>query len=377
MALKPDLVEFPDLSHRAFQHPLDERATAILRKVRGVDSLMKFVSQKAFEQLLNYENMSSRLLVGPEQYPSIFNQYVRMAKILDVRKRPKLYIETRPDINAVSFGLEDYSIILYSGLIDIMDEDELLAVLAHELGHVKCEHQLYITMAWVLSTFGDQLISQLGSLDIPGLGFLLSTASFGVKLGLIDWNRKAKFSCDRAALLATQNPDKVASCLAKLAGFSSKYAEELNLDDVEKQAEHYQEIATDSKLVRLFALQSMMDATHPCPVLRVKEIRRWSKSEEYRQILDGKYKTLKPLSSSAGWEHVVIGTPRARECPNQRCKFPNDEDFLFCLVCGTNVRSGQLLCSQSRDAVQDDWNLCMQCGARLVPEMLDLPEIGN
>ena len=372
MPLRTSLVEFPDLSHLAFQHPADQRATSALRKVRGLDRVIKFASQKGIEQLFHYENISSKLRVNASQYPSIYKQFVRMAQILDVKKLPSLYIQTTPTINAFAAGVENYSIVLCSGLMDIMDEDELLAILGHELGHVKCEHQLYKTTASVLTLFGDLVISQASALAIPGLEFVLSAASGGVKFAIMDWNRKAELSCDRAALLVTQNEEKVASALAKLGGYSSKYADELNLDEAERQAELYEELGTDSILMKLLKLQAMMQATHPYPVVRVKEIRQWAKSAEYQEILKGNYKTFKPLLAAEGWQNVMVGTLRAKECPNSKCKYPNDDDFTFCINCQTNIRSGQLICSKCHKAVDDDWNICMLCGFRLKPQ--ELPE---
>jgi Zn-dependent protease with chaperone function len=372
MPLGTNLVEFPHLSHQAFQHPADLRATAALRKVRGLDKVIKFASQKAIEQLFHFENISSRLRVNANQYPSIHKQFVRMAQILDVKKLPSLYIETTPTINAFAAGVENYSIVLCSGLMDIMDEDELLAILGHELGHVKCEHQLYKTTASVLTLFGDLVISQAGSLGIPGVEFLLSAASGGVKFAIMDWNRKAELSCDRAALLVTQNEEKVASALAKLGGYSSKYADELNLDEAERQAELYQELGTDSVFMKLLKLQAMMKATHPYPVVRVKEIRQWARSSEYQDILNGNYKSFKALLAAGFWQDVIVGTLRGKECPNAKCKYPNDDDFTFCLNCQTNIRSAQLICSKCCKGVDDDWNVCMTCGFRLKPQ--ELPE---
>lgn len=370
MALKTDRVQFPDLSHLAFQHPFDGQATETLRKVPGLPRLIKFVSEKSLEQVFNYGNISSKIRVSAKQYPSIYKQYVRMAQVLDVRKLPSLYIETTPTINAFAAGIENYSIVLCSGLIDIMDEDELMAILGHELGHVKCEHQLYKTTAAVLTVLGSSLAAQTG---IPGVEFILSAGRVGLNMALMDWSRKAELSCDRAALLAIQDVDKVASALAKLAGFSSKYAGELNLDEVEHQADLCHELGSDSLFVKLVKLQSMMDATHPYPVFRVKEIRTWAKSEEYSQILAGNYRRFTPVLTEGVWSNLTIGTPRAKECPNPKCKYPCDEDYIFCPKCQSNVRAGTIICSECRKPVELDWVFCMTCRHPLSIR-LELPE---
>jgi len=373
MTLKPNLINFPDLSHHAFQHPLDSQATAKLAKVPGLPKVIKFISQKSVEQMLHYSNIAGKIRVSERQYPSLYKQYLRMAEVLDVRKLPSLYIETTPTINAFAAGIDNYSIVLCSGLIDIMDEDELLAILGHELGHVKCEHQLYKTTAMVLTGFGGTVLSQLSQTGIPGVEFFVSAGRLGVEFAIMDWNRKAELSCDRAALLATQDVDVVARALAKLGGFSRRYEAELDLDEVENQANLYAELGADSLFMKLLKLQSMMEATHPYPVVRVKEIRAWAKSEEYEQIIKGTYKKFTPKLTVAGWQDLTILTPRARECPNPKCKYPCDENFTFCPSCQTNVRTGLLICGKCRHPVESDWTFCMSCAHSLqVTE--ELPE---
>jgi Zn-dependent protease with chaperone function len=286
MALRPDLRDFPDLSHHAFQHDWDSQATAALKQVPGLPRVIRFISENGFEPFLSYANISSRLRVNAEQYPSLYRPFVRMAQVLDVRRLPSLYIETTPTINAFAMGIENYSIVLCSGLIDIMDEDELMAVLGHELGHVKCEHQLYKTMVYLLTTFGDAILQQA---KVPGLDLVLNAGRIGLEFALMDWSRKAELSCDRAALLATQNVDGVASSLAKLAGFSRKYISELNLDEVENQSQACRDLSNENLMIRLMQLQSMRTQSHPYPVLRVKEIRSWARSEGYERIVGGTY----------------------------------------------------------------------------------------
>jgi len=362
MVLRSDLKEFPELSHHAFQHAWDSQATATLRQVPGLSRVVRFISENGSEPFLNYENISSRLRVNAQQYPSLYRQYVRMAQVLDVRKLPALYIETTPTINAFAMGIENYSIVLCSGLVDVMDEVELLAILGHELGHVKCEHQLYKTVAYLVTTFGDAILSQA---KIPGIDLVLSAGRLGLEFALMDWSRKAELSCDRAALLATQDADAVASALAKLAGFSRKYASELNLDEVEHQSEAYRELGNESIMIKMMQLQTMRSQTHPYPVVRVKEIRHWARSVEYDSILAGNYRRHAAVLQGGAWQNVTIESPRARECA--KCKYPCNEDYLFCPSCQSNTRVGRLLCGKCRKPVEQTWSACMGCGSWLTP----------
>lgn len=287
-----------------------------------------------------------------------------------MRKLPSLYIETTPTINAYAMGIANYSIVLCSGLIDTLDEPELMAILGHELGHVKCEHQLYKTMAYLITTFGDAVFSQA---KIPGIDLVLSASRIGLEFALMDWSRKAELSCDRAALLATQNVSTVATALAKLAGYSHRYAAELSLDETEQQYESYHELGNDSLLLKLIRLRAMMTETHPYPVVRVKQIRAWAKSEEYQRILSGKYRRSQPeLPSDGCWRNVRVETPRGRSCT--KCNYPCAEDFAFRSACQTSVREAPLICSRCRQLVDANWAACISCGSWLTHTHTAIPE---
>lgn len=360
MALRDDLREFPGLPRQAFQHPLDIQAASALKNVPGLPQFVKFVSEKLFEQVQRYENISSHLRVNERQYPSLYRQFLRMAQVLDVKKLPALFISTTPEINAYAMGVENYAVVLCSGLLDILEEDELLAIMGHELGHVKCEHQLYNTMANWLRFGGEGVVSQA---KIPGLDLLLSAGKIGIEFALMDWSRKAELSCDRAAALATQNPEAVASALAKLGGFSRKYAHELNLDEVEAQCADYRDLSDDSFVVKLLKLRTMISQTHPYPVVRVREVRVWSKSVEYADIVSGRYRALPALGGKARDEDFLIETPRAHRCPS--CQRLSPEDATFCSSCQANVRGGQLVCSKCREPAEVSWAACVGCGSWL------------
>lgn len=359
MPISNEVREFPEISYHAFQHPKDSQATATLRKVPGLPRVLQYISEKSIEKEMLHQSISSRLRINAKQYPSIYKQFLKMAQVLDVKKLPALYIETTPTINAYAMGMENYSIVLCSGLIDIMDEDELMAILGHELGHVKCEHQLYKTLAHFMATFGVIIFSQA---KIPGVELFLNAGRIGIEYALADWSRKAELSCDRAALLATQDVDAVAGALTKLAGYSRKYAEELNIDAVEEQADYLEDLQNESLLVKLMKIQTLTQQTHPDTVVRVKEIRRWAKSDEYRQILEGNYKKLRPQLSSAAMQRIILETPRGKRCPNVNCNCPCNEDSVFCPNCGSNVRNGMLICGQCNFDVQDTWAACANCG---------------
>ena len=55
-----------------------------------------------------------------------------------------MYADPRPQ--AMALGIDHPFVVVNSGMIDLLDEDELRFVLGHELGHVLSGHALYTTM---------------------------------------------------------------------------------------------------------------------------------------------------------------------------------------------------------------------------------------
>ena len=101
---------------------------------------------------------------------------------------------------------------------------------------------------------------------------------------MLEWLRCAEFTCDRAALLATQNPRVVMSVLMKLAGGSPTLAPQLNLDAFIAQARAYDDVS-NSELGELLKSAQTAQLTHPVPVLRAREIDRWASSQTYQSLL--------------------------------------------------------------------------------------------
>ena len=125
----PELREFKDLSPIAFQHPLDIQATTNLKKVPLLTPLLKLISSNIFEKQMHLMSISNAVRLGPNQGASIYQKFTKAAEILDLPELPEIYVSNRYVINAYAFGIKNYQITLFSGLIDTLNEDELMAVI--------------------------------------------------------------------------------------------------------------------------------------------------------------------------------------------------------------------------------------------------------
>ena len=268
-----------------FRHPLDLQATNTLKQVPGVDIAIRSVLGSVAEQFFYLNNIASSVLVGEKQLPDLYKLLIEACKILDLEP-PQLYVQQNPTPNAYTFAMRGKQpfVVLHTSLIEMLTPEEVQAVIAHELGHLKCEHGVYLTMVNLLVLAANML---------PPWGTVLAQS---LQDQMLQWVRCAEFSCDRAALLAIQDPKVVMSVLMKLAGGSPTLAPKLNLDAFIEQAKAYDSIGADSLGEMLQAAQTAQ-LTHPVPVIRAREIYRWANSVEYQGILDKR----QPTQDKLGW----------------------------------------------------------------------------
>ena len=215
-----------------FRHPLDLQATQALKQLPGLDILVRAALGPMAEQFFYLENIASSILVGENQLPDLHCLLLEACQMLDIEP-PQLYLRQHPAPNAYTFAMRGKQpfVVLHTSLVDMLTPAETQAVIAHELGHLKCEHSVYLTLANVMVLAGQ--FTPLGGLLVQNL-----------QNQILEWVRCAEFSCDRAALLVTQEPRVVASVLMKLTGGSPKLADQLNLDAFLEQARSYDQISS-------------------------------------------------------------------------------------------------------------------------------------
>ncbi|HIK03953.1 MAG TPA: M48 family metallopeptidase [Trichormus sp. M33_DOE_039] len=276
----------------SFRHPLDLEATKALKQIPGLDMLVRNLLGPMAEQVFYVENIASSVLVGENQLPELHNLLIEACKILDIEP-PQLYVRQHPAPNAYTFAMRGKQpfVVLHTSLIDILTPEEIQAVIAHELGHLKCDHSVYLTPVNLLI---------LAAAVLPNVGAVVAQA---IQAQLLEWVRCAEFTCDRAALLATQNPKVVMSVLMKLAGGSPTLAPKLNLDAFIAQARAYDDISK-TELGEMLKSARTAELTHPVPVLRAREIDRWASSQEYQILLQNHgHKYTSEVPPKGGWRN--------------------------------------------------------------------------
>ncbi len=281
---------FADLDPSAFVHPDDGAALNALRSVPGLDTLVKALMHGSIEDQWLLQQHQTAIKLGPGQYPSLYRMVEKATQVLDT-PMPEVFLDTSYSVNAFAFGFKRYTVTLQSGIVDLLDDEQILTVVAHEIGHIACDHMTYKTVSELLRFVGDQIISQY-------LGSIGSVASVSMRLALLRWSRAAELSCDRAALLVIQDPEQVATTLCSLAGRSRRFASEFSLAAVLEQANAIEESA--GLVGGMLEKARQLQLTHPDPVTRAQAILDWSRSEAYRDILEGRYPKRSEQTASEG-----------------------------------------------------------------------------
>lgn len=259
-----------------FRHPLDLEATQALKQLPGLDMMVRNLLGPVGEQFFYLENIAASILVGEQQLPQFHKLLLEACQILDLEP-PQLYVRQHPVPNAYTFAMRGKQpfIVMHTSLLELLTLEEIQAVIAHELGHLKCDHGVYLTIANLLV---------LATAQLPNWGGAIAQA---LQAQLLQWVRCAEFTCDRAALLAIQDPTVVSSLLMKLAGGSPTLAPQLNLEAFLAQARAYDDIS-NSELGEMLKQAQTAQLTHPVPVLRAREIDRWASSQDYQNLLQNR-----------------------------------------------------------------------------------------
>ena len=304
-----------------YEHPLDRKALDALSATPGMDVLVKLFYKYYFERVLTIEYTGSHVLITPEAYPDLYGLFDKACDTINMPGRPLLYIQQDPTINAFSQGVEQPFVSLTYRTVDLMTDEELTCVMAHEIGHHKSQHILYRTIA----LFWGELAALAAGMTM-GASELVAEP---LKYALLFWSRMSEFTADRAGLLACQDINVAASVMCKIAGMPEKYYGDIKLEAFLDQARAFKgyDYSDLNKFYRFLATASM---DHPWTVIRTAELLKWIESGDYQRVLDRQ--TAQPSEAVfAASASGVVGLT----CRN--CATPLVGNEAFCPHCGQSV----------------------------------------
>jgi len=262
------------ISPKAYEHPADRAATAALGSIPMLDYVVRKLIEFGYERALRQTYLGSSVRLGTDQLPDIWTRYQHVLGVLDMPDEYDLYLTAEPILNAVAVGAGKPILVLNSATVDLLGDDQLEAVIAHEIAHILSEHVLYRTALQILLRITWQRIPMAAGMPL-----------MAVQYALLEWSRATELTCDRAAAIVTRDPRVVCKMLMTMSAGAK--ADDLNLDAFTRQAMEYTE--SGEGLDRLQRLLTDLRQTHSLPVKRVHELLAWVREGEYDRIVGGDY----------------------------------------------------------------------------------------
>ncbi|MTJ11596.1 M48 family metallopeptidase [Anabaena sp. UHCC 0187] len=267
------------LSSQTYEHPFDRKALASLQSMPGISPLLKKVNEYGIDRLLRLQSIASEIRVTPRNFPQLYQPLLEACQVLDITTIPELYLfRGTGHIKTYIIGVEKPIIGINIEAMEWLNYDEFLFIFGYELARIKSQHIIYHQISIVMPALKIWLSS-----TTLGLGGLIAS---GVELALYNWVMMAKFTADRAGLLACQDVDVATTALMKLAGLPEEYLTPHVIEDFLIQSREFAANSVDS-LDQVTKILSYSESSLSWLVMRTGELLKWVDSGEYDHVLQG------------------------------------------------------------------------------------------
>ena len=273
--LRPLLTGYA-VNRSVFLWAQDGQAMMKLQKIPALHAAVRAASDKVGRPWI--ESTFNGIRLGPRQLPEVWHRAVLAARILGLPAMPDVYVSGDSQWNTYTFGSDKSAfIVLGTALLTNFQNDELLFVLAREMGHCAAGHALWKTVTRFLS--GDN-----GPHSVLAGGFLgaISPTKLlegAVEIPLMAWARQSEITADRAGLLAVGDEALARQVLLAWSIRSARLLKQINIEEWMKQEDEsddkmtrFSEMATSASMYTTRRLRLMRQAASE------QELMRWSQS---------------------------------------------------------------------------------------------------
>ena len=270
-----------NLSSNVYEHPAEKEIQKAVSNNKAIEKAFDFIAKYGIERLVISEYIANSIEVKPTNFPEIDKIKEEVCEILDVKTLPRMYIQVEGKINCEAIGISEPIVILNTGTIDRLKNDELFFIIGHEIAQIKSQHTRYLFINKILPMLSDAMQSASSAIPIVGdaIGSMLSS---GLSILLYQYERITDYSADRASLLTCQDMDIALKTLMKISGCPAAYYDKMNKDDFIKQFDDFESSNTSNKILDLLA---NYDKKRANSVRRAKELYDWYNTKEHEKIL--------------------------------------------------------------------------------------------
>lgn len=268
----------------SFIHPDDALALRQLQQIPVLPKVVDWYMKNGIEELSWIRNTSYCIRLSETQFPEIYNRLPPICKKFGI-PTPEFYLDMDPIPNAWTSGSHRIYITVTKGLIRRFHDDEIDAVLAHECGHIVCQHTFYQAIADEMVGFAS--LSEDESIVGGLVSSIGSIAMVPLRRACLAWQRKSELSADRAASLVC-GEETFTRTMALLSGIPRATVNKMDLKQWANQGKAIQEYQNQGVVKKALTMFSgINDSSHPAEVIRAYEFGEWIKSAEYRKMLSG------------------------------------------------------------------------------------------
>ena len=265
------------LDRSVFLWAQDGQAMTRLQKIPALHAVVRSASDKVGRPWI--ESTFNGIRLGPKQLPDVWKQAVQAARILGLPTMPDVYISGDSQWNTYTFGSDTNAfIVLGTAILNNFQNEEMLFVLAREMGHCRAGHALWKTVTRFIAGDSAAMHGLLSNGLINAI-HPMQLIQGTVELPLLAWSRQSEVTADRAGLLAVGDEALARRVLLAWSIRSARLLKQVNIEEWMKQ-----EDASDDQMTRLSEMttSSSMYTTRRLRLLgqsaREPELMRWCQS---------------------------------------------------------------------------------------------------
>lgn len=279
-------------------HPEDAKALKALKSIPTLPKVMEKVFEYGYDEIAWSENVTTNLRLSETQMPEIYNRLPPICERLGIPV-PELYLQMSPIANAWTSGHKKVYIVLSLGLIKRVKGEELDAVLAHECGHILCQHVLYQTLANAIFTFGDTIADSF-------VGMIGNFAMKPIRQALMLWSRASELTADRVACLFVPAAT-LAKTLAIISMIPKYIVDGMDFNAWGEQGRDYEALKNGTTWNKIVHWMADYDADHPYSPVRVFEAMNWEQAETCQFLRNNTFKLEFPTESPKEQKQIEGG----------------------------------------------------------------------
>ncbi|MEZ6023879.1 MAG: M48 family metallopeptidase [Hyphomonadaceae bacterium] len=205
--------------------------------------------------------------------PDIFELAIRAARIVGLPHLPEIYISGENMWDAVTMGSHTAHFVSVGSVLTNFRGDDLLYLLARQMGHAKAGHALWNTVVNLLAGRqpGNRSLMNDGMLSFLSPSKLIES---GINAPLMAWQRHSAITADRAGLLVVGKPEVARRVTLQMALHSFPIAQRINIEALARAG-------GGLRRRRHAHLRIRHDLHAPCGAAP-KLMREFSESEEFK-----------------------------------------------------------------------------------------------